>query len=67
MTMEIRALLIWMKLHYVQLSAETNLIMLNACPISAKIDGQSLVLAKFSRDQRMKMEAVQIVGISETS
>lgn len=56
-----------MKLHYGQLSAETNLIVLNACPISAKIDGQSLVLAKFSRGQRMKTEAVQSVGVSEMS
>lgn len=56
-----------MKLHYGQFSAESNLIMLNGCPISAKIDGQSLILAKVSHGQRMKMEAVQIVGIPETS
>lgn len=47
-----------MKLHYVQLSVETNLIVLNACPISAKIDGKSLILAKFSHGQRMKMQAI---------
>lgn len=50
-----------MKLHYVKLSAENNVIMLNACPISAKIDGQSLLLAG------MKMDAVQIMGVPEIS
>ena len=54
-----------MRLHYVQLSVENYLIVLNVCPISAKSDVQSLILAKFFCGQRMKMEAVQTVGISK--
>lgn len=50
-----------MKLHYVKLSAENNVIMLNACPISAKIDEQSRLLV------RMEMDAVQIMGVPEVS
>lgn len=42
MTAEIRALLRRMKSHYAQLSAETRLIGLNARPVGAKTNGQSV-------------------------